>query len=63
VDLNVHFKPLPMMTYYKSLGYRIEDFPVSLDSYSREISLPVYYDLTDDMAERVADVVMQALGV
>lgn len=61
VDLNVHFKPLPMMSYYKSLGYRMEDFPVSLDSYAREISLPVYYDLTDEMAERVIDVVLDRI--
>lgn len=60
VDLNVHFKPLPMMSYYKSLGYRIEDYPVSLDNYSREVSLPVFYDLTDQMIERVVNVITSA---
>jgi dTDP-4-amino-4,6-dideoxygalactose transaminase len=60
VDLNVHFKPLPLMSYYRSLGYRIEDFPVSADSYSREVSLPVYYDLKDEMIERVVAVVRGA---
>ena len=61
VDLNVHFKPLPMMSYYKGLGYRIEDYPISLDSFSREISLPVFYDLTDEMVERVVEVVKRVM--
>jgi dTDP-4-amino-4,6-dideoxygalactose transaminase len=61
VDLNVHFKPLPLLSYYQSLGYRAEDFPVAIDSYSREISLPVYYDLTDEMVERVVAVLNEAL--
>jgi dTDP-4-amino-4,6-dideoxygalactose transaminase len=54
VSVNVHFVPLPMMTYYKNQGYKIEDYPNSYNNYSREISLPVYYDLTD---ENIATVV------
>ncbi|MFC2099202.1 DegT/DnrJ/EryC1/StrS family aminotransferase [Bacteroidota bacterium] len=46
VALNVHFIPLPMLTLFKGLGYRIEDYPVSYDNYSREISLPIYPQLT-----------------
>jgi dTDP-4-amino-4,6-dideoxygalactose transaminase len=53
VSVNVHFVPLPMMTYYRNLGYRMEDFPVAYDNFSREITLPVYYDLTDDMVDTV----------
>ncbi len=47
ISVNVHFKPLPMFSLYKELGYKIEDYPHSFDNYMREISLPVYYDLTD----------------
>ncbi|MGA2823072.1 MAG: DegT/DnrJ/EryC1/StrS aminotransferase family protein [Bacteroidales bacterium] len=53
VSVNVHFVPLPMMTYYKTAGYSISDYPVAFDSYSREISLPVYYDLTNEMVKTV----------
>ncbi|MCD4695120.1 MAG: DegT/DnrJ/EryC1/StrS family aminotransferase [Bacteroidales bacterium] len=58
VAVNVHFIPLPMMTYYKSLGHRIEDFPVSFDNYSRVISLPVYYSLTDEDVQLVIKAVV-----
>ena len=61
VTVNVHFIPLPMMTYYKSRGYKIEDYPVTYDNYSREISLPVYYDLTDDMVKEVIKAVINSV--
>ncbi|MEN9969701.1 MAG: hypothetical protein RIR94_1908 [Bacteroidota bacterium] len=53
VAVNVHFQPLPLLTAYKNLGYQIADFPYALDNYSREISLPVYYDLTDAQVQTV----------
>jgi dTDP-4-amino-4,6-dideoxygalactose transaminase len=62
VSVNVHFVPLPMMTYYKNSGYKIEDFPVSYDSYSREISLPVYYDLTDEQVQTVIKAVTDSVN-
>jgi dTDP-4-amino-4,6-dideoxygalactose transaminase len=61
VAVNVHFVPLPMMTYYKNCGYRIADYPVAYDNYSREISLPVYYDLTDEMVDIVINTVVGAI--
>jgi len=62
VSVNVHFVPLPMMTYYKNAGYSITDYPVALDNYSREISLPVFYDLTDEMVQTVIKAVAGAVG-
>ena len=53
VSVNVHFQPLPMLSFYKKLGYNILDYPVAYDNYSREISLPVYYDLTDEQVKLV----------
>ena len=62
VSVNVHFIPMPMLTVYKKLGYRIEDFPNTYRQYSREISLPVYYDLTDVQVDMVITAVKEAVG-
>jgi dTDP-4-amino-4,6-dideoxygalactose transaminase len=62
VSVNVHFKPLPLMSYYKSIGYEINDYPIAYDNFSREISLPVYYDLTDEQVKTVADAVLEAIN-
>jgi len=61
VAVNVHFIPLPMMSYYKSKGYDIENYPVSFNNYSREISLPVYYDLDDKKINYVLKVVINSV--
>lgn len=60
VAVNVHFVPLPMMTYYREAGYRMENYPVACDNYAREISLPVYYDLTEEMADTVIHAVVDS---
>lgn len=54
IATNVHFMPLPMLTLYKNLGYRVEDYPNALAQYSNEISLPLYSILTPEDAEYVA---------
>lgn len=61
VSVNVHFIPVPMMSFYKSLGYDIHDYPVSYDNYAREISLPVFYTLTDEQVDMVAQAVIEAV--
>ena len=61
VSVNVHFIPLPMMTYYKKKGYSINDYPVSYDNFARVISLPVYYDLSDDQVKEVATAVIHSV--
>lgn len=58
VTVNVHFIPLPMLSVYKNKGYKIENYPVAYDNYSREISLPVYYDLTDEQLAKVIESVV-----
>ena len=63
VSVNVHFVPLPMMTFYKNEGYSIADYPVTYDNYSREISLPVYYDLTDEMVKTVIQAVTDSVNI
>jgi len=61
IAVNVHFIPLPMLSFYKNGGYNIADFPVAYDNYSREISLPVYYDLTDEQVEIVATTIIEQI--
>lgn len=61
VAVNVHFIPLPLMTYYKSAGYKIGDYPVAYQNFATEISLPVYYDLSHDMQDMVITAVMEAV--
>lgn len=61
VSVNVHFQPLPLLTAYKSGGYNISDYPVAYDNYSREISLPVYQDLSDEQVKYVIDNVIRAV--
>ena len=60
VAVNVHFIPLPMLSVYKNRGYKIEEYPVTYDNFSREISLPVYYDLTDGQVQQVIAAVKNA---
>ncbi|WP_316753568.1 DegT/DnrJ/EryC1/StrS family aminotransferase [Pedobacter gandavensis] len=45
ITVNVHFIPMPMLSLFKLLGYRIEDFPNSYRQYACEISLPIYPQL------------------
>ena len=63
VSVNVHFIPLPMLRYYKNLGYNIDNYPCTYHHYSQEISLPVYYDLSDEEVERVIEVVKMAIRI
>lgn len=48
IACNVHFKPLPMHTAYKNLGFDIKDFPESYRQYANEITLPLHTMLTDE---------------
>jgi len=48
IATNVHFKPLPMMTAYKNLGFDIKDFPNAYNQFYNEITLPLHTRLTDE---------------
>ncbi len=61
VSVNVHFIPLPLLSFYKGQGYRMSDHPNTFAQYSREISLPVYYDLTDAQVDEVVAAVKAAV--
>jgi len=61
VSVNVHFIPIPMMSFYKNLGYKMSDYPVTYDNFSREISLPIYYDLTTEQIDIVTNAVKESV--
>ena len=60
VSVNVHFIPMPMLTVFKNLGYKIEDFPIAYDNYSREISLPIYPQLTNEQIDYICKAVLDS---
>lgn len=66
VAANVHYKPLPLLTAYKNLGFSIADFPNALAQYENEITLPLHTKLTDEdvayVAERFKEAVREVLG-
>lgn len=55
IACNVHYKPLPMMTAYKALGFDIKDYPNAFDMYHNEITLPLHTRLTDEDVEYVIE--------
>jgi len=55
IACNVHYKPLPMMTAYKNLGFDIKDYPNAYNQYRNEISLPLHTCLTDAEVDYVIE--------
>lgn len=53
IACNVHYKPLPMMTAYKNLGFDIVDYPNAYNQYRNEVTLPLHTCLTDEDVEYV----------
>ena len=61
VSVNVHYKPLPMLSYYKELGYEVNDFPKAKSLWECEISLPVYFSLSSGQTKKVVNAVINAV--
>lgn len=53
IACNVHYKPLPMMTAYRRLGFDIKDFPCAYAQFENEVTLPLHTCLSDDDVEYV----------
>ena len=53
IACNVHYKPLPMITAYKALGFDIADYPNAYNQYHNEITSPLHTSLTDEDVEYV----------
>ena len=61
ITTNVHYKPLPMMTAYKNLGFDIKDYPNAYDMYKNEITLPLHTLLSDDDIDYIIENVKEEL--
>lgn len=55
IACNVHYKPLPMLTAYRKLGFDIKDFPNAYDNFANEITLPLHTCLTDEEVEYIIE--------
>ena len=60
---NVHYKPLPMFTGYKAIGFDIKDYPYAYDMYRNEITLPLHTLLTDEEVDYIIDSYKEAVRV
>jgi len=61
VAVNVHFQPLPLLSLFKSYGYKIEDYPNAYNNYKAEISLPIYPQLTQEELDYIVSTISNAV--
>ena len=62
VATNVHYKPLPLLTAYKNLGFDIADYPNAYKQFENEITLPLNTKMSEDDAEYTADMLVKLYG-
>ncbi|MFN9114961.1 MAG: DegT/DnrJ/EryC1/StrS family aminotransferase [Bacteroidota bacterium] len=62
VSVNVHFIPVPMMSFYQKMGYDIHQYPKAWSHYENEISLPVWVGLTDEQLKTVVEAVISSVN-
>lgn len=61
ISTNVHYKPLPLLTAYKNLGFDIKDYPNAYDLFENEISLPIYSTLSDEEVDYITSNLLEIL--
>ena len=62
IACNVHYKPLPMMTAYKNLGFDIKDYPNAYNQFVNEITLPLHTRLSDEDIEYIVTNLVEIIG-
>ena len=66
MSANVHYKPLPLHTAYRRMGFRVEDYPNSYRRFENEVTLPLHTKLSDEdveyVLEKYCEVVKRYLG-
>ena len=62
ISTNVHYKPLPLLTAYKNLGFDIKDYPNAYGLFENEISLPIYSTLTDEEVDYISRNLLEILN-
>lgn len=58
---NVHYKPLPLLTAYRSMGFDIENYPNAYHMYENEISLPLHTKLNGDDVRYIGECLQEIL--
>ena len=61
LSTNVHYKPLPLLTAYKELGFDIADYPNAYNLFLNEISLPLYSTLSDEAVDYIIDSLLEVV--
>lgn len=61
IATNVHYKPLPMMTAYKNLGFDIKDYPNAYAQFANEITLPLHTLLTDEQVDFIVETFVKTI--
>lgn len=61
VSVNVHFQPVPNFSFYRNQGYDAKNYPVAYKNYEQEISLPVFYNLTNEQINTVLEAVINSV--
>ena len=62
ISCNVHYKPLPLLTAYRDLGFKIDDFPNAYEAYCHEVTLPLNTVLDDKQVEYVQETAKEILS-
>ncbi len=62
VSVNVHYKPLPLLSFYNKLGYKLSDYPIAKSTWECELSLPVYFNLSDSDVSIIIDAVVNSVS-
>ena len=62
ISTNVHYKPLPMLTAYRDLGFDIDNYPNAYNLFKNEISLPIYSTLSDEEVDYIIQNLLEILG-
>lgn len=55
IPLNVHYKPLPLLSAYRNLGFDIKDYPNAYEMYSNEVTLPLHTKLSDEQVDYIIE--------
>lgn len=62
IRLQVHYIPVPAQPFFRERGFRPEDYPESLRYYEEALSLPLYYQLTEEQQQFALDTLLDLLG-
>ncbi len=63
VFLNVHFKPLPLLTAYKNLGFKMDDYPNAYDYFKATVTLPLFSTMSEEQVDYVAEQLLEVLAL